>query len=65
MAALGSGEYSFVWVVPEDSSAVLETATINGATSQLMFNASEEDSGVYTCQVQSGSDIGSNSITHN
>ena len=64
VAVLGSGVYSFDWLVPDGSTALSRGQNItNGAISQLIFTALEEDSGEYTCRVQSGSEMGSDTIT--
>ena len=62
--ALGSGVYSFDWLVPDGSTALSRGQVItSGSLSQLTFTALEEDSGEYTCLVQSGSEMGSDSTT--
>ena len=50
--------------MPDGSTSLSRGQVItSGAVSVLTFTALEEDSGQYTCQVQSGSDIASDSIT--
>ena len=60
----GSATYSFTWTVPDGSTSLSEGQVVtSGAISDLTFNASQEDSGDYTCQVESGSETASDSMT--
>ena len=64
IAVLGSGVHSFDWIVPDGSTVLSRGQVITSdILSQLTFTALEEDSGEYTCQVQSGSETASDSIT--
>ena len=64
MGVLGSATYSFNWIVPDGSTSLSRGQVItSGPMSQLIFTALEEDSGEYTCQVQSGPETTADSIT--
>ena len=63
-AVQGSGVYSFDWLVPDGNTVMpIGQDITSGAISQLIFTAQEEHSGEYTCQVQSGADMASDSTT--
>ena len=66
LAVQGSATYSFNWLVPDGSTSLSRGQVITSdAVSVLTFTALEEDSGEYTCQVESGSETASDSITVN
>ena len=50
----GGGSYNFTWEAPVGSSS-LERGTIysDGSFSELIFEAHEEDSGIYICRIDS------------